>query len=83
MKGELREASGELELYYEWDESSSSHREQTTTKKLLGKGKNVELEITTLDNNFSKGSSIPTRQRFSISVDTLIKFIQEKGTKTT
>ncbi len=79
MKGELKEASGELELYYEWEESASSHREKKTRKVLFGKGKNVELEITTSDQNAYKPSPDNTCQRFSIPVDILIKFIQEKG----
>jgi hypothetical protein len=44
MRSESREASGELELCHQWEESASSHRERTTTKKLFGKGKNLELE---------------------------------------
>ncbi|HBC3857033.1 TPA: hypothetical protein KD866_002410 [Vibrio parahaemolyticus] len=77
---EKRQASGSIELSYEWEESSSGHVEDKQFTKLTGD----KLKVTMIDYKshkpVGKRSSIK-RQEYSISVAKLIELIKEHGEK--
>lgn len=79
MPGEYRGASGEIELEYRWQESASGHKDETTRKHLIGKNKEVELEIENADFNAIKGSEHSNAVRYTISVENLVDLIKQHG----
>ncbi|EME0911857.1 hypothetical protein VXJ16_004257 [Vibrio vulnificus] len=75
---EKRQASGTLELSYEWEESSSGHAEDTYFTTLRGEGLEVKMVEHESHQNAFKSASSTTKQ-YSISVKELIELIKTHG----
>ncbi|HFQ4917029.1 TPA: hypothetical protein ACGUTA_004462 [Vibrio vulnificus] len=75
-----RQASGCMELIYEWEESSSTHAEDEYVTKLKGVGDKVVLVETEKHEVTFKPKST-SKVEYEISVATLIKLIKENSSK--
>jgi hypothetical protein len=81
---ENRKASGAIELYYDWWESGSSHREQTKSADLsVREDGSIILKVDHRDDNFIKGSSDKSEASgiWSIEIGKLVKLIKDNGRK--
>jgi len=71
---------GELRLYYENEESASTHRDQGRKAILQpAEGDSVKLVLESWDKVASKASSDRTKKEYKISVADLIRLIDEHG----
>jgi len=73
---------GEIGLYYESEESASSHRDITRRAKLRVPDdleKTVVLTLESSDSNAIKQTRYTNKKEFSIPVEKLIELIKEHG----
>ncbi|GAB7228801.1 hypothetical protein VrSk94_24890 [Vibrio rotiferianus] len=77
-KREKRQASGSIELSYEWEESSGGHTEDTYFTRLRGEGSEIKMVVHESHQNVFKPASSSTKQ-YSISVKTLTELIKTHG----
>lgn len=78
---EERLASGELELYYLFEEPASMQWDIYSHKLLVGDGHNVILDENSHSVDINSSSGGHSARRTSISVKLLAKLIHEHGTK--
>ncbi len=77
---EQRGPSGTIELYYDWWESGSGHREITKEATLeIDKKGRVVLVVSNTDANFIKGGTDDSRGKWVIGVEELMQLIKEHG----
>jgi hypothetical protein len=78
---EERQASGEIELSYYFEEPASAHWDIYSRKTLTGAGDNVILDENGHSVDMYKSGGSHNARRTSISVKTLVKLIREHGTR--
>lgn len=77
---ETRGLSGEIEVSYSWEESSSGHIENETSIQLGTEGKNVILKEKNIHRNSSKSNLSRNRETcYEIDIDRLLLLIKENG----
>ncbi|EMH2040613.1 hypothetical protein RZ631_001725 [Proteus mirabilis] len=82
MANNTRQASGTMELRYEWNESSSGHVEHTHEIILSAQGATVILQEVTNTTNFIKNNeSDSSNVSYVIPVSLLISLIKDNGTR--
>lgn len=82
MPKKHRGISGEIELYYDWEESASSHYEETSKAILKPSADGVGVVLEMSEEEFNVFKRRDTRiERYYISTNKLIELFKTQGSK--